>query len=191
MRLTDREQERLLIFSAAELARRHRTAGLKLSAPEAIALMCDAMFEAARAGAAYAGVEAAGYAAVATDEAMDGVPALIDEVRLEVVLGDGTRLVVLRNPLGASTTSDSQEAPTLPRHPERERRMLTVTNTGRRAIRVSSHYPFEQVNQRLDFDRDAARGFRLDIPAGTTIRWAPGETKDVPTVRSGDGSGGA
>ena len=51
VRLTDREQERLLIFSAAELARRHRAAGLKLSAPEAIALMCDAMFEAARAGA--------------------------------------------------------------------------------------------------------------------------------------------
>ncbi len=78
--MTEREQDRLLIFTAAELARRHLAAGLKLSAPEAIALMCDAMFEAARAGASYADVEAAGYSAVATDDVMDGVPALVDEV---------------------------------------------------------------------------------------------------------------
>ena len=64
--------------------------------------MCDAMFEAARADASYADVEAAGYGAVAADEVMDGVPALVDEVRLEVLLGDGTRLIVLRNPLGAA-----------------------------------------------------------------------------------------
>ena len=64
MRLTDWEEERLLIFSAAELARRHRAAGLLLNAPEAVALICDAMLEAARAGASYADVEAAGRAAV-------------------------------------------------------------------------------------------------------------------------------
>ena len=98
MRLTEREQDRLLIFSAAELARRHLSSGLKLSAPEAIALMCDAMFEAARADASYADVEAAGYGAVATDEVMTGVPALVDEVRLEVLMGDGTRLMVLSEP---------------------------------------------------------------------------------------------
>ncbi|HEX3427588.1 MAG TPA: urease subunit gamma, partial [Candidatus Limnocylindrales bacterium] len=68
MRLTAWEEERLLVFSAAELARRHRTAGLALNAPEAIALICDAMLEAARAGAAYADVEAAGLAAVTPDE---------------------------------------------------------------------------------------------------------------------------
>src|SRR3954471_9750412 len=107
VRLTEREQDRLLIFSAAELARRHRAAGLLLSAPEAIALMCDAMFEAARAGGSYADAEAAGYDAVSGDEVMDGVPALVDEVRLEVLLGDGTRLIVLRNPLGAPPTADS------------------------------------------------------------------------------------
>lgn len=186
MRLTDREQERLLIFTAAELARRHRNAGLKLSAPEAIALMCDEMFESARAGASYAEAEAAGYAAVAADEVMDGVPALVDEVRLEVMLGDGTRLIVLRHPLGALAAPDSAELPELPRHPDRERRALRVTNTGRRAIRVSSHYPFDHVNARLQFDRDAARGFRLDLPAGATLRWAPGQTLDVTVVRSGD-----
>jgi len=182
MRLTDREQERLLIFSAAELARRHRAAGLKLSAPEAVALMCDAMFEAARSGATYAQTEAAGYAAVARNEVMDGVDTLVDEVRLEVMLGDGTRLVLLRHPLGGPAPPDPSELPPLPRHPDRERRTLAVTNTGRRAIRVSSHYPFDHVNPRLEFDRDAARGFRLDLPAGATLRWAPGETLEVTLV---------
>jgi urease subunit gamma/beta len=183
VRLTDREQERLLIFSAAELARRHRDAGLKLSAPEAIALICDEMFLAARRGASYAEVEAAGYAAVAQADAMDGVPALVDEVRLEVMLDDGTRLIVLRHPLGTATSTDSQPPPELPPD-NRERRTLTVTNTGQRPIRVSSHYPFDHVNLRLEFDRDAARGFHLDIPAGATVRWAPGETREVALVRA-------
>ncbi len=101
MRLTPWEEERLLIFTAAELARRHRAAGLKLNHPEAVALICDAMLEAARAGATYAEVEAAGRAAVRTDEVIEGVRALLDEVRLEVLLGDGTRLIVLIDPLGS------------------------------------------------------------------------------------------
>jgi urease subunit gamma/beta len=185
VRLTEREQDRLLIFSAAELARRHRGAGLKLSAPEAIALMCDAMFEAVRAGASYAQTEAAGYGAVAVDEVMEHVPALVDEVRLEVLLGDGTRLVVLRNPLGAPAGTDSGEPPS-PANTIRERQTLAVTNTGTRVIRVSSHFPFEQVNRRLSFDREVARGFHLDIPAGSTTRWAPGETRQVTLVRSDD-----
>jgi urease subunit gamma/beta len=184
VRLTEREHDRLLIFSAAELARRHRDAGLKLSAPEAIALMCDAMFEAARAGASYAGVEAAGYAAVAVDEVMDGVPDLIDEVRLEVLMGDGTRLMLLTNPLGGGDGTDHAPGTDSPAPDNRERKTLTVTNTSTRAIRVSSHYPFEQVNQRLSFDRAAAAGFHLDIGVGTTVRWAPGESRDVTLVRA-------
>lgn len=187
MRLTDWERDRLLIFSAAELARRHRAAGLKLNAPEAIALICDVMLEAARAGSSYEETEEAGRRALAPEDVMDGVPTLVDEVRLEVLLGDGTRLIVLRNPLGKAA-SDSPDSPDLtppPAPPRRETRTLTVTNTGRRIIRVSSHYPFEQVNQRLEFDRDAARGFRLDLPAGATLRWAPGETREVNLVRYG------
>ena len=189
MRLTDREQERLLIFSAAELARRHRAAGLPLSAPEAIALMCDAMFEAARAGASYAEVEQAGYAAVAASEVLPEVETLVDEVRLEVMLGDGTRLVVLRSPLGVAGGADSQPATLPPPFPEREHLTLTVTNTGNHVIRVSSHYPFEQTNRRLEFDRRAATGFHLALPAGGTLRWAPGETRDVTLVRHGGTAG--
>jgi urease subunit gamma/beta len=99
MRLTPWEEERLLIFTAAELARRHRTAGLALNAPEAIALICDAMLEAARAGADYEAVESAGRTAVGPGEVIAGVRELVDEVRLEVLMGDGARLVVLVDPL--------------------------------------------------------------------------------------------
>ena len=118
---------------------------------------------------------------------MDGVPALVDEIRLEVLLGDGTRLIVLRNPLGDEATdgTDWSDAPDLPPPPARtarETRTLIVTNTGTHVIRVSSHYPFEQVNKRLEFDRDAARGFRLDLPAGATLRWA---TRRDPRSNSG------
>src|SRR6187455_1544242 len=107
MRLTDWEEERLLIFSAAELARRHRAGGLALNAPEAIALICDAMLEAARAGASYADVEAAGRAAVSPADVLPGVRELIDEVRLELLMDDGTRLVALVDPLGGPSSSDA------------------------------------------------------------------------------------
>ena len=63
-----------------------------------------------------------------------------------------------------------------------ERRTLTVTSMSARPVRVSSHYPFWRTNRRLEFDRDAARGFRLDLPAGESLRWAPGETRDVTLV---------
>ena len=185
MRLTDWERDRLLIFSAAELARRHRDAGLKLNAPEAIALMCDTMLEAARAGGSYDEVEAAGRGAVSPDDVLGDVALLVDEVRLEVLLGDGTRLVVLRHPLGGESREGWSESLASPIAAVREKRTVTVTNSGSRVVRVSSHYPFDEVNARLDFDRDAAHGFRLDLPAGATLRWAPGETREVTLVRYG------
>ena len=185
MRLTDWEQDRLLIFSAAELARRHRAAGLKLNAPEAIALICDAMLEAARAGATYEATERAGLDALTRDDVMDGVPALVDEVRLEVLLGDGTRLIVLRHPLGGVGEFEPADLPPQPPPTAREGRTLTVRNAGRRIIRVSSHYPFDQVNKRLEFDRASARGYRLDLPAGATLRWGPGEMREVTLVAYG------
>jgi urease subunit gamma/beta len=192
MRLTAWEEERLLIFSAAELARRHRAAGIALNAPEAIAVICDAMLEAARAGARIPEIEAAGLAAVAPADVLAGVRELVDDVRLEVLTGDGTRLVVLVDPLGrgAPPAPDGPGAVRTIRGPDdptadREHLTLSVANTSRRAVRVSSHYPFERVNPRLEFDRMAAAGFRLDLPAGASIRWEPGEAKDVRLVRYG------
>ena len=190
MRLTAWEEERLLVFTAAELARRHRERGLLLNAPEAIALIADAMFEAARAGGSFAEVEVAGRAAVQPDEVLPGVPSLVDEVRLEVLLGDGTRLVVLRDPLGAAATEPDGPGSVTPGAAELpdptaglEHRQLRVRSTSRRVIRVSSHFPFERVNARLVFDREAAAGFRLDLPAGGSVRWAPGEVRTVTLVR--------
>lgn len=202
MRLTGWEEERLLIFGAAELARRHREAGVALNAPEAIALICDAMLEAARLGDGYEEVEAAGRAAVDPADVLDGVRELVDEVRLEVLMGDGTRLVVLVDPIGRGEAPDEgsaidgpgairagdRPAPPAPEDP-RERRTLTVRNDSRRAVRVSSHYPLDRVNRRLAFDRAAAVGFRLDLPAGASERWEPGETKEVTLVAFGGGAG--
>ncbi len=188
MRLTAWEEERLLIFTAAELARRRLERGLLLNAPEAIALMCDAMLEAARGGAAYEEVEAAGYDALSVEQVLSGVAGLVPEVILEVLTDDGSRLVVLHEPLGPSTG----DAPGTIRHASgrertdaRDRIEVVVENTSRRVVRVSSHYPFERVNPRLQFDRALAVGRRLDIEAGSTERWAPGETRTVRLVRVG------
>jgi urease beta subunit len=71
----------------------------------------------------------------------------------------------------------------------RDRIRVTVTNTSSRVVRVSSHYPFWRTNARLAFDREAAHGFRLDIPAGSSVRFAPNETKEVALVRYGDRDG--
>ncbi|MES2210707.1 MAG: urease subunit gamma [Chloroflexota bacterium] len=190
MRLTAWEEERLLIFTAAELARRHRDRGLLLNAPEAIAIICDAMFEAARGGASFRDVETAGRSAVQRDQVMSGVPSIVDEVRLEVLLVEGTRLIVLLDPFGAAASEpDGPGSVTLaheqPPDPTAhlERRLVEVRSTSTRAVRVSSHFPFDRVNRRLLFDRDVASGFRLDIPAGSSERWAPGETRTVSLVR--------
>jgi urease subunit gamma/beta len=198
MRLTPWEEERLLLFGAAELARRHRAAGILLNAPEVVAVICDAMLEAARAGRGYAAVEAAGLAAVSPAEVLPGVRELVDLVSLEVLLEDGTRLISLVDPLGrrAATADPLGPGAIVPAAAERpapdgrEHRELSVTNTSRRVVRISSHFPFDQVNARLIFDRAAARGFRLDLEAGSSQRWTPGETLTVRLVRFG-GSGDA
>jgi urease subunit gamma/beta len=197
MRLTAWEEERLLLFSAAELARRRRARGLRLNAPEAIAVICDAMLEAARDDGTLADVESAGRSALGSDDVIAGVRELVDEVRLEVLLADGTRLVVLEDPLGGRNPMPARgpgaivarrelAAPaTGDAAPDRERRTIVVRNESLRAVRVSSHMPFDRVNRRLAFDRTAAAGFRLDIPAGRSVRWAPGEEQTVDLVRFG------
>ncbi len=196
MRLIPAEEERLQIFTAAELARRHRAAGLPLNQPETVALICDAMLEAARAGAGYEAVEASGLAAVDPADVMDGVRELVSEVRLEVLLGDGSRVIVLRDPLGSGVPPDpfGPGALVIGDHREievndgREAIDLEVTSRSARRIRISSHFPFHRVNARLAFDREAARGFRLDLPAGGYTGWEPGETKTVRLVRyAGEG----
>lgn len=100
MYLSPTEEDRLRIFAAAELARRAMARGLRLNAPEATALICDEMHLAARAGASFEEVLDAGRRAVREDQLMEEVAELVDEIRLEVVLDEGSRLVVLRRPWG-------------------------------------------------------------------------------------------
>lgn len=64
----------------------------------------------------------------------------------------------------------------------REAVTLAVANTGDRPVQVGSHYHFAEANSGLDFDRDAARGMRLDIPAGTAVRFEPGQVREVRLV---------
>jgi urease subunit gamma/beta len=186
MGLGPTDEERLRIFTLAELARRTLERGLRLNAPEAIALICDEMHAAARAGASHAEVLEAGRGALRPDQVIDGVDALVAEIRLEVLLEEGSRLVVLRDALGsphddgpgAVVTADED----VELSPGRTRIALTVRNASERPVRVSSHYPFWRANARLEFDRGAARGYRLDVPAGASVRWAPGETREVALV---------
>jgi len=186
MYLSPTEEERLRIFAAAELARRARADGVKLNAPEATALICDEMHRAARAGGSLEAVLAAGRAAVGTDDVIEGVPVLVEEIRIEVLLEDGMRLAVLRDPLTQGAGSQPGEIRVRPADiqlgPGHGRQRLRVTSRSSRPIRVSSHYPFWRVNSRLEFDRGAAEGYRLDIPAGASIRWEPGEVREVDLV---------
>jgi urease subunit gamma/beta len=186
MALGPTDDARVRVFALAELARRTLERGVRLNAPEAIALICDEMHLAARAGESFEGVAEAGRRALRPDQVLDGAAALAAEIRVEVLLREGTRLIVLRDALGppgpdapGAVVAEDEDVEL---SPGRERLTLAVTNTSGRPVRVSSHYPFWRSNGRLEFDREAARGFRLDLPAGDSIGWEPGETREVTLV---------
>ncbi len=100
MRLTPTELDRLAIFTAAELARRRRGKGWKLTHPEALAIICDEMHEAARGGASYEEVMRVGRSTLTTADVLDGVPELIGAVKIECLFGDGMRVLHLEQPIG-------------------------------------------------------------------------------------------
>jgi urease gamma subunit len=102
MRLTPTELDRLTIFTAAELARRRRAKGWRLTHPEALALICDEMHEAARGGASYEEVVATARSVLTEDDVLDGVADLVGTVKLECLFGDGTRVLHVERPIGPS-----------------------------------------------------------------------------------------
>ena len=99
MRLTPREMDRLTIFSAAELARRRRARGLKLNHPEATALICDEIMEYARDGNSYQETLERASQVLSREDVMEGVPELVDPIRVEVTFPEGTKLIFVRNPI--------------------------------------------------------------------------------------------
>jgi len=190
MRLTPTDRDRLLIFTAAELARARRARGLQLNVPEATALIADTVCEAARDGARLMEAAAAGAAVLGVDDVLPGVPDIVREVRVEAVFDDGTRMVVVRNPFGdgGSLGADAPGAIiTAARHHDTPAGLvyLTATNTSEVPISITSHFHFFEVNPRLSFDRAAAYGMRLAIPAGSALRFEPGMATDIPLIPIG------
>jgi urease subunit gamma/beta len=180
MRLLPAEQERLLLFLAAELARSRRARGLRLNQAEAAAIVADTVCEAARDGLSYTEAEAAGRAALAEGDVLDGVRALVPRIEVEALFGDGRRLIVLDDPLGPAPDAPVEEppAPWL----DGAQTTLEVVNEGEVPIGVTSHLHFFEVNRRLRFDRAAAWGMRLALPARAKCFFAPGEAREVRLV---------
>ena len=181
MLLQPRERDRLLLFQAAQLARARRDRGLLLNAPEAIAIIADAVCEAARDGADHAGAMAAGAAAVPRAAVLPGVPSLVGHVEVEALFADGTRLVVVPQPLGPPDPGGPGhvEAAPVEEGPIAGLVEVAVVNRAAVPIAVTSHWHFLEANRMLEFDRAAAYGMRLAIPTGSTVRWGPGETITV------------
>ncbi|WP_406317051.1 urease subunit gamma [Streptosporangium sp. NBC_01639] len=186
MHLTPREQERLTIFTVAELARRRRSRGRRLNAPEAIALICDEILEHAWDGAPLEEVVSAARNLLSAEDVMDGVPSLVTQVQVEALFPNGTALVAVDAPFGHPAERGPGWVETGEGSVElnlgRERLTLAVRNEGDRTVYVSSHFPLTEVNTALSFDRERAAGMRLDIPAGTATAFPPGETLEVELV---------
>lgn len=194
MRLTPREIDRLLLSQAAYLARVRREKGLPLSEPEARALIADLICEGARAGGTVADMVALASSTLTEDDVMLGVAMMIDVIMVEAQFPDGQKLICVHDPIGPGQKGVSK--PALPQrwrtgkdpvviNRERPTIRLRVVSVADRPIQIGSHYHFFEVNPALRFDRRAAYGYRLDIPSATTLRFEPGDTRDVDLVAIG------
>lgn len=191
MELSPREKDKLLLFTAALLAERRKARGLKLNYPEAVAYISAAILEGARDGRSVAELMGAGAELLTEDDVMPGVAALIPEVQVEATFPDGTKLVTVHSPIrptagggvapGAIEVAEGELALNV----GRKTLEVKVQNTGDRPVQVGSHYHFYEANEALSFDREPARGYRLDIPAGTAIRFEPGQQRTVRLVEYG------
>jgi urease subunit gamma/beta len=183
----------LLLHQAAQLASARRGRGLLLTEPEARALIADAICEGAREGGTVADMVALASALVTDDDVMPGVAERIDVVMVEAFFPDGQKLVCVHDPIGPGKRAT--HTPPLPRwklgeapivvNRDRATLRLRVDSIADRPIQVGSHYHFFEVNPALRFDRAAAYGYRLDIASATTVRFEPGDTRDVDLVAIG------
>ncbi len=182
MDLLPREKDKLLLFTAGLLAERRKARGLKLNYPEAVAYISAAILEGARDGKSVSELMTYGTQLLGSNDVMEGVAELIPEVQVEATFPDGTKLVTVHQPIqpshivpGEVTTAPGEIA----LNEGRATLTLEVANTGDRPIQVGSHYHFFETNPALRFDRPKTRGFRLNIPAGTAVRFEPGQKRTV------------
>jgi urease subunit gamma/beta len=209
MHLTPHELDKLALHQAGYLAQKRLARGLRLNYPEAVALISTQVMELIRDGRTVAELMDLGRQLLGRADVMDQVPEMIVEVQVEGTFPDGSKLVTVHHPIaaehgnmelalygsflpmpeaGQSVGSGVTPGEILPADGDillnegREPVQVTVTNRGDRPIQVGSHYHFAQTNRALDFDREIAAGRRLDIPAGTAVRFEPGETRTVALV---------
>ena len=196
MHLSPKETDRLLLFMAAELARKRRARGLRLNYPEARALIADEILEGARDGQSVAELMELGASILTTDDVLPGVDRLVGVLQVEGFFEDGQKLVTVHQPIRSGSAPVAPADATLPGEivaeegeielsAGRETATLRVDNTGDRPIQVGSHYHFFEVNPALRFDRACSWGMHLDIPAGTAVRFEPGEDREVGLVAFG------
>lgn len=192
MELSPREKDKLLLFTAAMVAERRLERGVRLNYPESIAYISMYIMESARDGKTVAQLMSDGRTLLTTDQVMDGVPELIHDVQVEATFPDGTKLVTVHEPI---QPANKHSAPTHIRAGEivclkgdisinenRETTTLEVINEGDRPIQIGSHYHFYEANPALLFDRESCKGFRLNIAAGTAVRFEPGQRRTVELV---------
>jgi urease subunit gamma/beta len=211
MHLTPRELDKLVLHNAGSLAQKRLARGLRLNYPEAVALIATVVLEFIRDGRSVAELMDLGRRLLGRRQVMAGVPEMVHEVQVEGTFPDGTKLVTVHHPVAAADgdlslalygsflpTPDLSvfgpdkgdgvpgayeiAAGELVLNAGRDSIELPVTNLGDRPVQVGSHYHFVETNASLRFDRGKAYGRRLDIPAGTAVRFEPGETRTVRLV---------
>ncbi len=188
MELTPREKDKLLLFTAALVAERRKARGIALNYPEAVAYISGALLEGAREGKSVAELMSEGRGLLTRNDVMEGVPEMMPEVQVEATFPDGTKLITVHDPIPGPAVSIKPGA-VITREGEielnagRETIRISVANTGDRPIQVGSHDHFYETNAALEFERERTRGFRLDVPAGTAVRFEPGQQREVQLVR--------
>lgn len=202
MRLTPGDTEKLMLSVAGMVARDRLARGVRLNHPEAVALLSTWVIERARDGHLVEELMVRGRQVLRRDQVMEGVPAMLADVQVEATFPDGRKLVTLHHPIDAEEPRDEvgeQAAASEPgatrvrpgehvlnvREKAEDHLVLVLENTGDRPIQIGSHIHLPDVNPALALDREAARGFRLDIPAGTSLRFEPGASRELPLVRFG------
>jgi urease subunit gamma/beta len=165
------------------------TRGLKLNYPEATAIIANEILEGARDGRSVADLISFGSTILTTDDVMSGVADMMRMLQVEGVFPDGTKLVTVHEPIRPGKLAIDPQEKILPGeiftedgdhelNAGRETIILRAKNTGDRPIQIGSHYHFFEANKELEFDRERAFGMRLDIPAGTAVRFEPGQKKE-------------
>ena len=212
MHLSPRELDKLILHNAGFLAQKRLARGLRLNHPEAVALIATVLLELIRDGRSVAELMNVGRQLLGRNQVMTGVPEMIYDVQVEGTFPDGSKLVTVHHPIAAENGDLALAlygtflpVPELSCFPEqapleaipgsyllaegdidinvgRDAVEVAVTNLGDRPVQVGSHYHFTETNPGLRFDRAAAYGRRLDIPAGTAVRFEPGETRTVRLV---------